>query len=186
MEVNTIKVIPAEEEKFKLFNIQDNSSCKLEFYYNIAGYVIKYCNQDYGVYSTNNPDKMILRFFEKLAEYNNGDSTGVKTKLDNLVEQTSPIINQQYQTSYKNNTVKYLLGLEHNLIKSACIELKITYQKLADVIGVSESSLRSSVSTNKVSRQVEKSIHMYLQIIHLEKELEKSNTIKTILKSWLN
>ena len=74
----------------------------------------------------------------------------------------------------------------NNKIKSACIEQNLTYQQLADEIGVSESSLRSSVSTNKVSKQVEKSIEMYLKITYLEKELEKSNTIKTILKSWLD
>ena len=65
------------------------------------------------------------------------------------------------------------------------MEQKLTYQQLADAIGLSESSLRSAVSTNKVSKQVEKSIEMYLKIIQLEEELEKANTIKQVLKSWL-
>lgn len=75
---------------------------------------------------------------------------------------------------------------EINPIKKAGIEYRLTYQQIADAIAVSESSLRSSVSTNKVSKQVERSIELYLKTICLEKELEKSNSIKSILKSWLN
>lgn len=78
------------------------------------------------------------------------------------------------------------MNVVDNIIKATCIEQRLTYQQLADAIGVSESSLRSSVSTNKVSKRVKRSIEMYLKIIHLEKELEKSNTIKAALKSWLN
>lgn len=129
---------------------------------------------------------MIIGFLEALAEYNHGDSSNIKIKLDYLIEKKSIAINQQYQTVYKNNELKYLIGLEDNIIKAACIEQKLTYQQLADAIGVSDSSLRSSVSTNKVSKQVERSIEMYLKIAHLEQELEKSNQIKSILKSWLN
>ena len=186
MKVKTIKVVPAEKENFKKFKLKDDSVCKLEFISDVIGYHIKYCDEDLGVYSTNNPDLMILNFLEELANYNDGDEESVKAKLNNLVEVKSIVINQQYQTVYKNSTLKYLLGLEDNVIKAACIEQKLTYQQLADAIGVSESSLRSSVSTKSVSRQVERSIEMYLKITHLEKELEESNAIKTVLKSWLN
>jgi len=187
MQVKTITVLPADKKNFEVFKLKDDSACKLEFISDaVIGYYIKYCNQNLGTYSTNNQDLMILSFLEKLADYNDGDSEGIKSKLDYLVEEKSIAINQQYQTVYKYNELKYLLGLEDNKIKAACIEQKLTYQQLADAIGISESSIRSSVSTGKVSKQVEKSIEMFLKIIHLEEELEKSNTIKTILKSWLN
>lgn len=185
MKVKTITVLPADKQNFKKTKLKDDSTSKLEFISVLEGYQIKYSDDELGTFATNNPDQMILEFLEVLADYNDGDSKNVKVKLDHLVEEKSIVINQQHQTTYKNNVLRYLLGLENNKIKSACIEQNLTYQQLADAIGVSESSLRSSVSTNKVSKQVEKSIEMYLKIIHLEKELEKSNTIKTVLKSWL-
>jgi len=186
MKINTADVQLAKKDNFKkLFKLKDNSTSKLEFKFNGIAYEIKYDDEILGWYNTESQDGMILDFLEVLATYNNGDSQTVKTKLDHLIEDKSMFVNQQYQTTYKNNVLKYLLGLEENTIKSACIEENLTYQQLADAIGVSESSLRSSVSTNKVSKQVEKSIEMYLKIVYLEKELEKSNTIKTILKSWL-
>ena len=186
MKVNTITTLPANKENFKEFNLKDDTTSKLEFISDIIGYKVRYANDEIGIYTTNNPDKMILEFLEKLSDFNDGDSDGVKDRLDHLVEKESPILYQQYPTTYKNNELKYLIGLENNIIRAACIEQRLTYQQLADAIGVSESSLRSSVSTNKVSKQVEKSIEMYLKIIYLEKELEKSNTIKTVLKSWLD
>lgn len=186
MKVKTITVLSPEKENFKLFKLKDDSSCKLEFISDFMGCIIKYCDEEFGVYETRNPDSLILNFLEALADYNNGDSKTVKDKLDYQVEQKSTILNQQYQTTYKNNMIKYLIGIEDNVIKSACIEQKLTYQQLADEIGLSESSLRSAVSTNKVSKQVEKSIEMYLKIVNLEKELEKANVIKTTLKSWLS
>ena len=185
MKVKTIKVLPAEKQHFKLFKIMDDSSCKLEFKYNIIGYALTYCEENFGTYSTDNQDLMILNYLEALAEYNGGNTQGLKTRLANLVEEKSIATNQQYKTIYKNTELRYLLNLENNIIKIACIEQKLTYSQLADAIGVSESSLRSSVSTNKISKQVEKSIEMYLKIRHLEKEIEKANTIKSILKSWL-
>ncbi len=186
MKATTVEVLPAEKGNFKLFKVQDDSACKLEFKYDIVHYKILYCDNEFGTYSTNNPDLMILNFFEDLASYNNGDFQGVKQRLENLKEEKSIATNQQYPTLYKNSELRYIIGLENNIIKSACIENKLTYSQLAEAIGVSESSLRSSASTNKVSKQVEKSIEMYRKILHLEKELEKSNTIKSILKSWLS
>lgn len=71
-------------------------------------------------------------------------------------------------------------------IKKICKNNNLTYQQLADSIGVSESSLRSAVSNKKISKQVEKSIGMYLRIKQLETELEKANIFKQSLKTWLN
>jgi hypothetical protein len=187
MKAKTIKLIPAEKENFKLFKLKDDATCKLEFTNDSMhdGYSVSYCEKDLGTYSTNNLDLLILNFLQELAIYNNGNSKDIKSKLDNLTENKSNILNHQYPTVYKNSVLKYLLGLEDNIIKAASIGQNLTYQQLADAIVVSESSLRSSVSTNKVSKQVEKSIEMYLKVLRLEKELEKANTIKTVLKSWL-
>lgn len=186
MKVNTIEVLPAEKKNFKTFKLKDDLSCRLEFVSDAIGYHIKYDDKDLGIFSTNNPDAMIMSFLEELANYNNGDSEGVKYRLSNLIEEKSIVTNQQYQNVYKNSTLKYLIGLEGNIIKTTCIEQRVTYQLLADAIGVSESSLRSSASTNKVSKQVEKSIEMYLKIISLENELEEFNMLKTLIKSWTN
>jgi hypothetical protein len=185
MQAKILTVLPADKKNFEKFQFEDDSNYKLEFISDVVGYHIKYGDKDYGTYETNNLDLMIKEFLEELAVTNNGDADGVKARLDTQIEKSN-INNQQYPTIYKNNVLKYLLGLEDNVVKSACVEQKITYQQLADAIGLSESSLRSAVSTSKISKQVEKSIEMYLKIIHLEKELEKSNTIKQVLKSWLS
>lgn len=186
MKINHITTLPADKMNFKAFKFKDDSTYKLEFKYNGVAYEILYGDEMLGWYDTQNQDLMILEFLELLAKYNNGDPEGVKVKLDSLVEEKSIVPYQQYQTTYKNNLLKYLLGLEDNMIKAVCIEQNLTYQQLADILGLSESSLRSAASTNKISKQVEKSIEMYLKIVHLEKELEKANAIKTTLKLWLN
>ncbi len=181
-----INPIPFDKNKLKKIKIKDDSSCKLEFIEEPYCYQIKYCDEDFGFYTTDNLDLMILEFLEELAKYNDGDAINLKTKLDGLIEEKPTLRNREYPTTYRNSILKYLLGIEDNMIKIACIEQKLTYQQLADILGLSESSLRSAVSTNKVSKQVEKSIEMYLKIIQLEKELEKANTIKQVLKSWLS
>lgn len=186
MYIEPLNILPADKKHYKMFKIENDSSFKLEFICLTLGiYQIRYSDNDLGSYRTNNQDIMILGFLEELAKYNDCDSNKLKVRLDHLVEKKPPSINQRYQTTYKNNELKYLLGMENNIIKAACIEQNLTYQQLADAIGVSESSLRSSVSTNKISKQIERSIEMYLEIIYLKKELENTNQIKAVLKSWL-
>lgn len=180
-----VNVKPADKNYFEKFKLKEDFSCKLEFIPQIVGYQIKYCDEDFGTYETNNPDLLILEFLEELADFNNGDSKDVKNKLLNQIEEKPLTAHQQYPTIYKNNTLKYILGLEDNIIKHTCMEQKLTYQQLADAIGLSESSLRSAASTNKVSRQVERAIEMYLRIIQLEKELEKIDEMKNIIRTWL-
>lgn len=70
-------------------------------------------------------------------------------------------------------------------IKKICKNNNLTYKQLSDSIGVSESSLKSAVSTKKISKQIEKAIGMYLRIKQLENELEKANTFKQALKDWI-
>ena len=104
MKVNTVNIQTGKKENFnKLFKLKDNSTSKLEFKYNGTAYEIKYDNEDLGWYSSSNQDQMILNFLEALADYNGGDESEVKAKLDHLVEYESPVLHQQYQTTYKNN-----------------------------------------------------------------------------------
>jgi len=71
---------------------------------------------------------------------------------------------------------------EENIIKKTCKELGLTYRELGEMIGVSESSIRSIASTNKISRQIYKSIELINKINSLEKDLELTTQLKTILK----
>ncbi len=73
----------------------------------------------------------------------------------------------------------------YNLVKHTCMKLELTYKQLAYQIGYSESNLNKVASTGQISNQLSKVIELYLRTLELEKELEKSNQIKTTLKEWL-
>ncbi len=74
---------------------------------------------------------------------------------------------------------------EYNIVKQTCKKFNLTYKQLSEVIGVSESSLRSAVSNNKISNQVEKAINLYIENMQLKEKLEKSEKIKDTIKEWL-
>lgn len=61
---------------------------------------------------------------------------------------------------------------EYNLIKKTAKELGMTYKELGEAIGVSDTTLASSVSTNKISAQIEASLRLLLENNRLKKELE--------------
>ena len=65
-----------------------------------------------------------------------------------------------------------------NIIKLACRELGLTYRELAEKIGYTESNLRKCVSTNKVSKQLTKSIEMFM-------ELEQFRPFKQLIKNMI-
>ena len=69
-----------------------------------------------------------------------------------------------------------------NIVKKVCKELGITYKELGERIGYSESNLRKSVSENKVSTQLQKSIEMYLEINHLKQKLKKCDNFIALWK----
>ena len=75
---------------------------------------------------------------------------------------------------------------EVHLIKRVSKELGITYKELADNIGYTEANLKRSVSTNKISKQLEKSIELYLKTIKLEKEIEETSQLKKLLSTFIN
>ncbi|PAF51312.1 hypothetical protein BKH44_06220 [Helicobacter sp. 13S00477-4] len=74
----------------------------------------------------------------------------------------------------------------------------MTYKELGEAIGVSDTTLASSVSNNKVSAQIEASLNLILENHHLKqqikaikseefkKDLEEFNQFKTLLQSILS
>ena len=60
---------------------------------------------------------------------------------------------------------------EIHLVKKVSKELGITYKELSKKIGYSESNLRQSVSTNKISGQLQKAIELYIETLELKKKV---------------
>ena len=73
-----------------------------------------------------------------------------------------------------------------HLVKRVSKELGITYKELAESIGYSESNLRQSVSTNKLSSQLRKAIELYLETINLKKRVDEAEDFKSILRSFIS
>jgi len=71
---------------------------------------------------------------------------------------------------------------DENIVKATCRELGMTYKELGEAIGYSESNLRKSVSDNKVSSQLLKSIEMFLEINKLKTELDEYDTFRELIK----
>ena len=74
---------------------------------------------------------------------------------------------------------------EENLIKKTCKELGFTYKEFGEKIGYSESNLKSSVSRNQVSKQLEITIHLYLKTIELQKEIDNTKNFKQSLQEFI-
>ena len=74
---------------------------------------------------------------------------------------------------------------EMHLVKKVSKELGLTYKELGEEIGYSESMLRQSVSRNTISSQLQKVLELYIKTIRLEKELKKTETVKDVLRSFL-
>ena len=72
-----------------------------------------------------------------------------------------------------------------HLVKRVSKELGLTYKELGEEIGYSESNLRQAVSRNTISSQLKKTLELYLKVKKLEKELNKTNQVKDILRDFL-
>ena len=75
---------------------------------------------------------------------------------------------------------------EVHLVKKVSKELGMTYKELGEAIGYTEANLKRSVSTSQISKQMEKSIELYLKTIKLEKEIEDTNQLKNLINTFLN
>jgi len=76
-----------------------------------------------------------------------------------------------------------MVKTEENKIKKTCKELGLTYRELGEKIGVSEGTIKSSVSTNKISLQITRAIELLLETIQLKQELSEVEQLKNILKN---
>jgi len=74
---------------------------------------------------------------------------------------------------------------EIHLVKKVSKELGMTYKELGEAIGYSESNLRQSVYSNKLSTQLEKAIKLYLETVELKKKLNESEKFKSILRTFI-
>lgn len=166
---------------------------------------IIYADKSLGTYQTTNFNEIILIFFQKLSKINNGAIEGVQEKLENLEKkyhmdkdyidqqlsnaeyfQNKELLKEQinqnyisYPIEYTNEEVKNIIGLteKQNIIKFTCDKYDLRLKELADTIGMKETSLRAFSSNNKISKQVETAIELYIENIELKKEIEilKSN-----------
>ena len=75
---------------------------------------------------------------------------------------------------------------EIHLVKRVSKELGLTYKELGEEIGYSESMLRQSVSRKTISSQLQKVLELYIKTIRLEKELEKTEIVKDVLRGFLD
>ena len=75
---------------------------------------------------------------------------------------------------------------EIHLVKKVSKELGMTYKELGEEIGYTEANLKRSVSTNQISKQLQKSIELYLKTIKLEKEIENTNQLKKLINTFLS
>ena len=74
---------------------------------------------------------------------------------------------------------------EIHLVKRVSKELGLTYKELGEKIGYSESNLRSSVSQNKLSTQLKKSLELYLEVLKLKEIEEKRRSLEDILRLYI-
>ena len=74
---------------------------------------------------------------------------------------------------------------EVHLVKKVSKELGLTYKELGEKIGYSESNLRQSVYTNKISIQLETAIKLYNETLELRKKLNEAEKFKSILRTFI-
>ena len=66
------------------------------------------------------------------------------------------------------------MNKETNIIKIVCKALSLTYAQLAEQIGYTEGALKTTVSTDKISNSMKKSIELYLKTIKREDLIEQA------------
>ncbi|MFY4726195.1 transcriptional regulator [Campylobacter jejuni] len=72
--------------------------------------------------------------------------------------------------------------MKENIIKKTCKELGLTYKQLGELIGYSESAIKSAIAKNEVSEPMSKAIQMQLEINQLKKELQEFENFKNFIK----
>jgi len=75
---------------------------------------------------------------------------------------------------------------EVHFIKRVSKHLGMNYKELGEVIGYTESSLRQSVYSNKISSQLKKAIELYLETVELKEKVNESEQFKSILRTFIS
>ncbi len=77
------------------------------------------------------------------------------------------------------------IGISENDVKEVSFALGLSYKQLANQIGLSESSLRSTAPTNKTNEELSKILELYVETVLLKRKLRASNIFKKSLKQFL-
>ena len=75
---------------------------------------------------------------------------------------------------------------EIHLVKKVSQELGLTYKELAEEIGYTEGNLRKSVSENRLSSPLKKSLELYLKVVKFQNEKEDTKKMKEILRTLIS
>ena len=70
-----------------------------------------------------------------------------------------------------------------HLVKRVSKELGLTYKELGEEIGYSESTLRKSVSENRITPQLKKAIELYLKTLEFEENRKEMEKIKENIRT---
>ena len=74
---------------------------------------------------------------------------------------------------------------EIHLVKRVSKELGMTYKELGAEIGYNESTLRKSVSEDRITIQLKKAIELYLKTLEFEKSQKEIENIKENIRTLL-
>ena len=72
---------------------------------------------------------------------------------------------------------------EIHLVKKVSKDLGLTYKELGEEIGYSESTLRKSVSEDRITLQLKKAIELYLRTLEFEKDRKEMEKIKDNIRT---
>ena len=74
---------------------------------------------------------------------------------------------------------------KENLVKKTCKELGITQKRLAEIIGISESSMKK-IAVSQPTNQIKRSLELLLENHQLKINFSKVETFQNNLKNILN
>lgn len=72
--------------------------------------------------------------------------------------------------------------INFNIIKRVCKEQGLTYKQLGELIGYSESAIKSAMVKNEISEPMNKAVQMQLEIIKLKRELRLFKKFENFIK----
>ena len=99
-------------------------------------------------------------------------------KKKNVVKEVCETFEVDYKLLYEK--------LNPNIIKAVCKDLNMTYKSLSQEIGYKPDTVNKAASLGKVSEQLNKAIHMYLENLRLKVYLKDFEVMKATLKKILD